>query len=160
MLMAPVAPAILYHFQLLWPWLWDKMSAQSRTSWLYFLTFLLFSVKFCMVLKPFKLNILILTLSESLGSSGNNCYFTDSVWNFNVGLHSDIIKFIWRKCGMVIATTDLCALILVCMTLTLIQSSRCARKQNFCVSDVLMDFDENKYVFWTCLPDESHFQFI
>ena len=51
-------------------------------------------MKFDVVLKQLKLNIPILFLSEILLNEGNNCCFTDSVKNYNVGLYLHVYEWI------------------------------------------------------------------
>ena len=54
--------------------------AQSKTSWLYFLhTFQLTGMEFDVMLKQFKLNILMLLLSEIFVIKGNICWFPDCI---------------------------------------------------------------------------------
>ena len=58
------------------------------------------------VVNQFKLNILMLILSQIPVMKGNNCCFTDSVKkDFNVGMHSDVYERIW-VIGMMMDTAD------------------------------------------------------
>ena len=50
--------------------------------------------------------------------------------SFSVGMHSGICESIWFKAGMMIDTFKLYILIPVCLTLTVIQGHKSARKQN------------------------------
>ena len=84
-------------------------------------------------LKKIKLNIPTYFNSGILWYKGNSCRFVIFVFfavseNFNVGMHSDIYESIWFKLGMLIDTIELCILIIIYVTLTLMQDHRYARK--------------------------------
>ena len=81
-------------------------SAQNSFSQFHLFThFQLISMNFDVVLKEFKLKILILLLIESYLIKGNNCSFTDCVeQKFNVGIHSNTFEPILFKVGLMIDT--------------------------------------------------------
>ena len=58
-------------------------------------------MKVDMILKQFKLNILILLWSDSYGIRENNCCFTGIVQK-HIGIHVDVYELIWFKRGIVI----------------------------------------------------------
>ena len=62
---------------------------------LFWHTFQLLRIKFDMVMKQFKLNILGLPLRKISGNKGNNCSFTNCIKNFNIGMYSEVYKSIW-----------------------------------------------------------------
>ena len=70
-------------------------------------------------------NFLILVLNESYWTRGSNLCFTDCIKKTkntcNVGMHSEIYIQKWFKLGLMINTTELHIIMLVCVTLTLIQ---------------------------------------
>ena len=71
--------AILYYFQWPWPWLGVTKSTESKPCWLHYLTHFITVLKFYMMLKQFKLNILRLLLSDIFGIKVDNCCFTDCI---------------------------------------------------------------------------------
>ena len=55
-----------------------------------------------MLLKQFKLDILILLLSEVLWNKGNMCSFTDYIKKLQTGLYLDVYELLWFKLGLMI----------------------------------------------------------
>ena len=74
-------------------------------------------MKFDVVVKQSKLNILRLLLSKSFGNKENNCCFTDCVQKtksfLNTVMHSDIYELVLFKHSMMMDTIVLYILILV-----------------------------------------------
>ena len=69
---------------------WVLKGQQHKAEPLCFIfsyTFRLVRKKFEVMFKQFKLNILILILSESALIKGNSCCFTDCVNNVNISMH-------------------------------------------------------------------------
>ena len=70
------------------------------------------------VMKQFKLNVLRLLLSEIPESREISAVILTISNSFDVGIHSDIYEPIGFQLGVMIDTTELYVLILVCVTLT------------------------------------------
>ena len=118
-----------YHFTLFS--LTFILHGDHKTYWSHFShTCHFIRMKFDVVMKQFRGNILMLLLSKISQNKGNNCCFADCVKNINIGMHSDVYKSIWSKLGVMLRTIILYILILVHLTLTLNQGHKSARKQN------------------------------
>ena len=110
---------------------WESQGQCKSKSLIFSHTFPLIRIKFDLVLKQFKLNIVILFLSEMYwiwNKKKSAVLFTGSK-NFNVGMHSDVYELIWFKFSMIIDTIVLYILILVRITLTFTEGHRSMRKQ-------------------------------
>ena len=92
-------------------------------------TLQLIRMKFDLVLKQFKLNILIPLLSDSWFKKGNNHCFNDCWKISKVGMHLDTCELIWYNCGIMIDSIQLYIVTLVLLSMTLIQGHRSGRKQ-------------------------------
>ena len=97
---APLASCILYPFQ--WPWLGALKSVQSKSSWLQFLGQFLSGRNLIGCWKQFKLNILILSVSEIYSIKRNDCRFTYSIktklalacnWMFRNRFGSNLVQW-------------------------------------------------------------------
>ena len=88
-------------------------SMQSKTCCHSSHTFEFIRLKFQTMLKRFKLNILMLLLSETKWIKGDHCCFTDLLKLHSIGMHSDIFILICCKRDVMIDPTELCILFLV-----------------------------------------------
>ena len=91
--------------------------------------FPLIRIKFDLVLKQFKLNIVILFLSEMYWNKKKTAVLFTGSKNFNVGMHSDVYELIWFRFSMITDTIVLYILILVRITLTFTEGHRSMRKK-------------------------------
>ena len=93
---------ILYYFQWPWPWLKVTRLVAANRLGLYLHTLLNWiRLKFDVVLKQLKANILVLLQSEIFLLSEIFCCFSDCIKNFHIGMHLDAYELISLKHGRI-----------------------------------------------------------
>ena len=120
-------------------------------------TFQLIRIIFDMVLKLFKLNILILFSSEVLQNEGNNYWLHKK--KCSIGMHLDIYESICFELDKMIDTIELYIFILIYLTLALIQGHGSVRKEKLLYQLYHTIFNQFgwKFVYcWDLLGDGLH----